>query len=59
KATVLGPLIGSGIFTYINENIRFLGPVSLSVYGAVLIVLFASFRNGVVPTLRRWIRFVF
>jgi branched-chain amino acid transport system permease protein len=58
RGTVVGPLIGSAIFTYVNENIRYLGPISLSVYGVLLIVLFATFREGVVPMLRRWVRWL-
>lgn len=59
KGTVIGPLIGSAVFTYVNENIRYLGPISLSVYGALIVVLFAAFREGMVATLRRWTRLVF
>jgi branched-chain amino acid transport system permease protein len=58
RGTVVGPLIGSAIFTYVNENIRYLGPISLSVYGVLLVVLFATFREGVVPMLRRWVRWL-
>ncbi len=58
RGTVVGPFIGAAIFTYVNENIRFLGPISLSVYGVLLVVLFASFSDGVVPVLRRWVRWL-
>ncbi|MCS6788698.1 MAG: branched-chain amino acid ABC transporter permease, partial [Aigarchaeota archaeon] len=58
-ASVMGPVIGSAIFTYINENVRYLGPISLSVYGAVLVVLFSVFRNGLVSVLKRWTNLIF
>ncbi|MCS7094450.1 MAG: branched-chain amino acid ABC transporter permease [Thaumarchaeota archaeon] len=58
-ASVMGPVIGSVIFTYINENVRYLGPISLSVYGAVLVILFSVFRNGLVSVLRRWTSLIF
>ena len=58
KGTIVGPFIGSAIFTYVNETIRYLGPISLTVYGVLLVVLFTSFRDGVVPLLRRWIKWL-
>ena len=51
--TLLGPLLGAGIFSFINELLRSMGPFTTLVFGILLIVLFLYFREGLVPWLRR------
>ncbi|GIX46134.1 MAG: branched-chain amino acid ABC transporter permease [Candidatus Tectimicrobiota bacterium] len=51
--TLLGPVLGGAVFTVVNELVRPLGPLNLLVYGALLIVLFLAFREGLVVALRR------
>jgi branched-chain amino acid transport system permease protein len=58
NGTILGPVIGAIVFIYLNEYIRFLGPISLSVYGLLLVILFSTFRNGIVLFIRRWIQWL-
>jgi branched-chain amino acid transport system permease protein len=49
--SLLGPVVGAGVFTVVNEVLRPLGQMRLAVYGVVLIMLFLFFRSGVVPAL--------
>ncbi len=49
KATMLGPVIGAGVFTILNELLRPLGPLTVLAYGVALVVLFIFFREGIVP----------
>lgn len=51
--TMLGPIIGAGVFTIVIELLRPLGYLSVLVYGVCLIVLFVVFRGGLVAALRR------
>lgn len=51
--TLLGPVIGGAAFTVIDELVRPFGQVTVLVYGILLIVLFLTFRDGLVPLLRR------
>ncbi len=46
--TLLGPVLGGAVFTVVNELVRPLGPLNLLVYGALLVVLFVLFRDGLV-----------
>jgi len=55
NGTVVGPVVGAIVVIFLNEYIRFLGPISLSVYGLLLVILFSTFRNGIVLFIRRWI----
>jgi branched-chain amino acid transport system permease protein len=51
--TLLGPVIGGAVFTVIDELVRPFGQVTVLVYGILLIVLFLTFREGLIPVLRR------
>ena len=51
--TFLGPVLGGVVFTVVNEVVRPLGPLNLLVYGALLVVLFVLFREGLVVALQR------
>lgn len=51
--TLLGPLLGAGIFSLIIELLRPLGALTTLVFGILLIILFLYFREGLVPWLRR------
>lgn len=54
--TLVGPIIGAGVFTIVNELVRPLGYLNLLVYGALLVVLFLLFREGLVVALRRMVK---
>lgn len=47
--SLLGPAVGAVAFAVIDEALRGLGQLRTAVYGILLIVLFLSFRSGVVP----------
>lgn len=51
--TRLGPVLGAAAFTLIEETVRPWGQLNVLVYGILLIVLFSTFREGVVPALAR------
>lgn len=51
--TLLGPIVGAAAVTMVDELLRPLGSLRSSVYGAVLIVLFLGFRDGVIGTVTR------
>jgi len=51
--TRLGPIIGAALFAVIEEFVRPFGQLDVLVYGVLLIVLFVSFREGLLPTLRQ------
>lgn len=51
--TLLGPLLGAGVFALIFEFLRPLGQITTLVYGILLIILFVYFREGLVPWLRK------
>ena len=53
KATMLGPVIGAGVFTLLNELLRPLGPLTVLAYGVALVMLFIFFREGLIPWIRR------
>lgn len=54
--TLVGPIIGAGVFTIVNEFVRPLGYLNLLVYGTFLVVLFLLFREGLVVTLRKIVK---
>jgi branched-chain amino acid transport system permease protein len=47
--TLLGPVIGAAVLTWLDELLIDYADVRLIIYGAVLIVLFIGFRRGVAP----------
>jgi ABC-type branched-subunit amino acid transport system permease subunit len=49
--TRLGPVLGGAAFTVIEELVRPFGQLNVLVYGALLIVLFTAFRQGLVTVL--------
>lgn len=51
--TRLGPVLGAAAFALLEETVRPWGQLNVLVYGALLIVLFSTFRDGVVPALAR------
>jgi branched-chain amino acid transport system permease protein len=51
--TLLGPIIGAAVFAAIDNLARPFGQLTVLIYGAFLIVLFLSFRDGLVALLRR------
>jgi ABC-type branched-subunit amino acid transport system permease subunit len=54
--TLLGPVLGAGVITIINELIQGLGQLRLLVYGALIIALFLWVPRGIIPTLGDLIR---
>jgi branched-chain amino acid transport system permease protein len=48
--TLLGPLIGAGVFAFIDHELITRGQVREALYGALVIALFLGFRRGFVPT---------
>ena len=44
----LGPVVGGAAFTIVEELVRPFGQLNVLVYGALLIVLFVAFRDGLV-----------
>ena len=46
--TRLGPVLGGAAFAIIEELVRPFGQLNVLVYGALLIVLFVAFRDGLV-----------
>lgn len=51
--TLLGPVLGGLAFAVIDELVRPFGQLNVLVYGALLIVVFVTFREGLVPVLRK------
>jgi branched-chain amino acid transport system permease protein len=54
--TLLGPILGGAAFMAIDELVRPFGQLNVLVYGALLIVLFLTFREGLVAMLRNILR---
>lgn len=54
--TRIGPIIGAAVFAAIDELVRPFGQMNVLVYGALLIVLFLAFRDGLVPMLHKAFR---
>lgn len=53
RTSLLGPYIGSAIIAVVNESLRFLGPLTQLLYGLILMLLLAFFRNGIVDFVKR------
>jgi branched-chain amino acid transport system permease protein len=51
--TRLGPVLGAAAFALIEELVRPFGQLNVLVYGVLLIVLFTTFREGLVPVLKK------
>ena len=51
--TRFGPVLGAAAFALIEELVRPFGQLNVLVYGVLLIVLFTTFREGLVPVLAR------
>jgi branched-chain amino acid transport system permease protein len=51
--TRLGPILGAVAFALIEELVRPWGQLNVLVYGVLLIVLFTTFREGMVPVLKQ------
>ena len=47
--TIVGPVLGAALVIYINELLQDVGQWRTAVFGALLIVLFLFFRDGIVP----------
>jgi ABC-type branched-subunit amino acid transport system permease subunit len=51
--TRFGPVLGAAAFALIEELVRPFGQLNVLVYGVLLIVLFATFREGLVPVIEK------
>ena len=51
--SLLGPILGGAGFTIIDELVRPFGQLNVLVYGTLLIVLFVTFREGLVSVLKK------
>ncbi|WP_255169248.1 branched-chain amino acid ABC transporter permease [Natrononativus amylolyticus] len=51
--TMYGPVVGAGVIIYLNERLQEAGQWRTAVFGALLIVLFLYFREGIVPKARQ------
>jgi branched-chain amino acid transport system permease protein len=51
--TRMGPVLGAAAFALIEEAVRPFGQLNVLVYGVLLIVLFTTFREGLVPVLAK------
>jgi branched-chain amino acid transport system permease protein len=49
--TLLSPVIGAGVFQYVDQKLTTSGQLREALYGAFIIAIFLGFRRGVVPTL--------
>lgn len=58
--SLLGPVVGAVVVTALDEVLRPLGQLRLTVYGLVLVVIFLRFRDGLLPAFAaagpRWVR---
>lgn len=50
--TLIGPILGAVLIIYLNETIRFAQEWTTAIFGALLIILFLYFREGIVPKAR-------
>ena len=51
--TRMGPALGAVAFALIEETVRPFGQLNVLIYGVLLIVLFTTFREGLVPVLAK------
>src|SRR5919204_138211 len=49
--TLLSPVIGAGVFEYVDQKLITSGQLREALYGAFIVVIFLGFRRGVIPTL--------
>jgi branched-chain amino acid transport system permease protein len=54
--TIVGPVLGAALVVYINELLQGVGQWRTAVLGALLIVLFLYFRDGIVPKVKDVLR---
>lgn len=48
--SLLAPVVGSAVFTVIDELLRPYSQLRLAIYGVILLALFLGFRRGLIPT---------
>lgn len=54
--SVLAPVLGSAVFTIIDEVLRPVGQFRLTVYGLTVLALFLGFRRGLIPAVAGLLR---
>ena len=56
KGTIIGPIIGSLIFTVLPEYLRIADELRMPIFGVILILLALFIPKGLVPAYREWAR---
>ena len=54
--SLLGPVVGAGVFTVVDALLRPLAQLRTTVYGVIMLVLFLGFRRGIVPAITDGLR---
>lgn len=54
--TLLGPVIGAGTFTIIDELMADLTQLRVVLYGSLIVAIFLGFKRGLVATVASWFR---
>jgi branched-chain amino acid transport system permease protein len=54
--TLLAPVVGSAVFTVVDELLRPFSQLRITFYGVILLVLFLGFRRGLIPTVGDLVR---
>ncbi|CAN5769678.1 branched-chain amino acid ABC transporter permease [soil metagenome] len=48
--SLLAPVVGSAVFTVVDELLRPFGQIRVALYGVILLVIFLGFRRGLIPS---------
>jgi ABC-type branched-subunit amino acid transport system permease subunit len=54
--TLIGPILGAGTFTVLDELMAGLAQLRVVLYGSLIVAIFLGFRRGVVATVASWWR---
>jgi branched-chain amino acid transport system permease protein len=54
--TLTGPIIGAATFTMLDEFLVDFSQLRLMGYGTLIVVIFLFFGNGLLPTVKSWMR---
>ncbi len=54
-ATLSGPIVGAAVFTVLDEFLIEFSQLRLMGYGALVVLIFLFFSDGLPPVLRRWV----
>ncbi len=59
KGTIMGPVLGAVVFSFVPELLRNVDNLRLPIYGLILMVSVLSMPNGLMPVLSQWYHRVF